>query len=127
MLKGSLSRTPHKGQTMDFDIFDRQLRKAYNQAHSAFTLDECKTVFTEYFNEHQSYTGSEHPPLKTDKVIEIINQIDGGGMFEPGDYSLMINSYFNTDFRNCDRNICHFFSGKVREMRYFEAILTNRG
>ena len=78
---------------MDFDIFEKQLKKAYIQAHSSFTLEECRDVFSEYFKAYQAYTGSEHPPLKTSKVIEIIDCIDGGGMFEPGDYSIMIYSY----------------------------------
>ena len=108
---------------MDFDIFEKQLQKAYVQTHSSFTLEECLAVFKEFFKAYQVYTGNEHPPLKTSKVIELISSIDGGGMFEPDDYSLMINSYFNTVFRSCDRNICHFFSGNIRLLRYYDTIL----
>lgn len=108
---------------MDFDIFKKQLRKAYNQCLSSFTLEECFDIFTEYFKAYKVYTGNEHAPLKTEMLVDLISRLDGDGLFRPSDYSLMIKCYFNTFFRSCDRNICHFLSGKIRELRFYEVCL----
>ena len=115
---------------MDIGIFEKQLCKAYSQSKSAFTLEECRDVFTEYFKAYRAYTGKEHPPLKTDLLVKMLNDIDGRSLvksddrlcsFEPEVYPGLIEQYFDTHFENCDRNICHFFSGKIRALRYFES------
>ena len=105
---------------MDFKIFEKQLIKTYSLSDCKFALDDCKMIFLEYFKEYQVFTGKEHPPLRTSKLIELLNVIDGDGLFEPTDYPYLIESYFNTAFKGCDYNICHFFSGRVRELRFFE-------
>ena len=42
------------------------------------------------------------------------------GLIEPFNYKEMIDNYFYTHYPNCDRNICHFFSGKIRELKFYE-------
>ena len=45
---------------------------------------------------------------------------DRGGSLEPlapEDYLDLIDLHFKTRYRNCDYNINHFFSGRIREMR----------
>lgn len=60
--------------------------------------------------------------MRTSKLIELLNNIDGGGLFEPTDYPYLIEAYFKTSFKDCDYNICHFFSGRIRELRFFETL-----
>ena len=105
---------------MNTIIFEKQLHNAFIRSSCPFTEEECKKIFLEYFKEFQVFTGKEHPPLRTSKIIELLNCIDGGGLFEAYCYPDMIDSYFMTDFPNCDRNIIHFFSGRVRELRFYE-------
>lgn len=39
----------------------------------------------------------------------------------PDAYYAMIDQHFATKYKNCDYNINHFFSGKVRELRFYES------
>ena len=40
---------------------------------------------------------------------------------EPDAYPLLIQLHFKTSYRRCDYNINHFFSGRIRELRLYEA------
>lgn len=107
----------------DYEIFERQLLKAYNTLpHCAFTFEECRAVFNYYFQIYTECTGREHPPIKSEKLVEFLGNIELDGLLEPIDYRYIINRYFETPFRNCDRNICHFFSGRIRELRFYETL-----
>ena len=39
---------------------------------------------------------------------------------DPDCYEDMIDKHFRTRYRNCDYNINHFFSGRIRELRFYE-------
>lgn len=106
---------------MNYSIFERQLHKAYNESNCQFSFDECFTVFKMFFETYKSYTGHDHPPLRTLRLIELLNSIDNDGLFDAECYPILIESYFSTYFPNSDRNVCHFFSGKVRELRFYES------
>lgn len=108
---------------MNYDIFSIQLRNAYYESDCRFSVDECFTVFKEFFERYKEKTGHEHPPLRTPKLIQLLNIIDGEGLFDADTYTTLIEGYFSTHFKNCDYNICHFFGGKVRELRYYELLL----
>lgn len=107
------------GDTMDVKIFQRQLTKAYKQSHCTFSLQEAADVFEIYFECYKLYMGREHPHLRTSKLTELLNGIDDNGLFEAEDYNYLIPQYFKTRF-DCDRNICHFFGGNIRELRFYE-------
>ena len=108
---------------MNYSIFERQLHKAHEESNCIFTYEECSSIFEEYFKSYKKYTGKDHPPLRTSKLVEILNIVDYNGLFDAECYPILIQSYFSTYFPNSDRNICHFFSGRVREMRFFELLL----
>lgn len=108
------------GDTMDLKIFQRQLIKAYNASQCVFSLKECFDIFKFYFECYKLYMGREHPHLRTSKLTELLNDLDGNGFFESEDYPYLIEQYFVTPF-NCDRNIVHFFSGDIRTLRFYEA------
>lgn len=38
----------------------------------------------------------------------------------PSVYPYIIQLHFKTKYRNCDYNINHFFSGRIRELRCYE-------
>lgn len=107
---------------MNLDIFRKQLIKAYNQAQCNYCIEDVFYIFVTYFEYYSAYTKHTHPPIKTGYVIKIIDSMSICGDIElnPETYPLLIECYFQTAFKNCDRNICHFFSGKIRELRYYE-------
>jgi hypothetical protein len=107
---------------MNLDIFRKQLIKAYNQAQCNYCIEDVFYICVTYFEYYAAYMKHTHPPIKTDRLIEIIDSMSicGDIDLDAEVYSLLIERYFQTDFKNCDRNICHFFSGKIRELRYYE-------
>ena len=62
---------------MDIVIFKRQLQKAYNQASCSFSIKECWDIFLYYFSAYREYMGRDHPPIKTDRLVEILESISG--------------------------------------------------
>ena len=40
--------------------------------------------------------------------------------FEYEEYAPIIEQHFKTQYYNCDYNINHFFSGKIRALRFYE-------
>lgn len=105
---------------MDLVIFKRQLKKAYSESYCSYSFDDCLQIFEYYFNVYEYMTGHSHPPIKTVKLIELLSDMSCDGLIEPFNYKEMIDNYFYTHYPNCDRNICHFFSGKIRELKFYE-------
>lgn len=35
-------------------------------------------------------------------------------------YLILIDQHFQTEYQNCDYRINHFFSGSIRELRFYE-------
>lgn len=99
---------------------ENTLINAYNKSLCIFTYQEVRLIFQMYLGCYESVMRHSHPPVKTEKLIEILNDIDYDGMFDPYVYGDLIERYFLTDYPNCDRNICHFFSGKIRELKFYE-------
>ena len=74
---------------------------------------------------------SKHPPIKASQIVRIcqdmpyISRECSGGRYadiEPEDYPVLIDKYFATRYRGCDRNINHFFSGRIRELKFYEEL-----
>lgn len=114
---------------LDFQRFSRIAASAYNQGNP-YTLDQCLEVFRCYFQTYEEYIGRPHPPIRREQIARIMREIpwvaaeDRGSYFadiEPEIYRLIIDLHFKTKYRNCDYNINHFFSGKIRELRLHEA------
>lgn len=117
--------------TFDFEKFRRAATAAYEEADTSYTLEEALSVFTYFFHAYEAARGEPHPPIKKQQIIRImeampyINQQDrGNGLvdIEAEDYPALIDAYFNTDFPNCNYRINHFFSGRIRELRYYEEL-----
>ena len=94
-----------------------------------YTLDEALGVFRYYFEQYEVYTGAPHPPIRAVQIERIIREmpyIDETDKahstmdIDPDCYEDMIDRHFRTRYRNCDYNINHFFSGRIRELRFYE-------
>ena len=82
-------------------------------------------MFAHYFERYEAECGQPHPILKAEqiqRIIEIMPYIDSEEWGVNADaYPAMIDKHFQTEYRNCDYNINHFFSGDIRALRFFEA------
>ena len=112
----------------DFETFSRLVGRVYEEVRS-YRLDDVLEVFRCYFQEYEDATGRPHPNIRLDQIRRMIQlmpyvSIDSiGGYFadiDPEDYRYIIHQHFKTKYRNCDYNINHFFSGRIRELRYLE-------
>jgi len=87
-------------------------------------------VFQIYFRYYEQATGEKHPYLKSETVRSIVSKIpylyddekELTGYLETEDYKVMIEQHFNTPYKNCDYNIAHFFSGDIRQNRFYETL-----
>lgn len=110
----------------DFDKFRRILASVYPE--SAYSLEEALSVFRYYFERYEEYTGRVHPPIRAKQIIRIVEVMpwaDGEGRNIDTDsscYPVLIDKHFRTNYRNCDYNINHFFSGHIRELRFYEEL-----
>lgn len=114
----------------DFDKFSMVAASVYPQS-SPYSLEEALSVFQYYFQRYEDFTGHPHPPIKAIQIARIcrdmpyLSQEDRGDNTEdisPEVYPLMIEKHFTVKYRHCDYNINHFFSGRVRELRFFEVV-----
>ena len=106
----------------DFDKFSMITASVYPQS-SPYSPEEALSVFHYYFQKYEDFTGHPHPPIKAAQIkrlCECMPFLDregiGGSIADvvPDCYPVLIDKYFATKFRNCDRNIHHFLSGRVR-------------
>lgn len=113
----------------DFEKFSDITASVY--PGGAYSLEDALSVFQYYFKKYEEHTGRPHPPIKASQIVRIcqdmpyISQACSGGRYadiEPEDYPTLIDKYFATKYRNCDRNINHFFSGRIRELKFYEEL-----
>lgn len=123
----------------DFEKFSRTATNIYN-SDCLYSLEECLSVFRCYFETYEAFTGRIHPPIKASQIFKIIQDMpffDPKSAREyvsfmkaagrepapdifPSIYPYIIQLHFKTKYRNCDYNINHFFSGRIRELRCHE-------
>lgn len=115
----------------DFDHFTNIAVRAYSDEEEEYSIEQALEVFRYYFDKYEEYTGKPHPPIRRNQIKKILREMpcvfleNRGGTYEevsPEEYRAMIDQHFKTEYRNCDYNINHFFSGRIRENRYFEAL-----
>ena len=118
---------------MEFDIatFDAILYGVMNTAAMASSLYSARTthdVFRYYFEKYEKYMHNPHPRIRREQIARIARDMPylwmdgdhGYGWIDPDEYPPIIDLHFVTNYRDCDYNINHFFSGKIREMRFYE-------
>lgn len=117
---------------MDFERFEGIVRKQWailnkNVEVLPYTVGDYLGVFRCFFDTYEECRGEPHPPLKAEQVRRIMLRmpfiIFAGECYDigPGDYTeALIPAYFNTEYRACNYRINHFFSGRVREMKFYE-------
>lgn len=114
----------------NFQTFSAFVMKAYKElGESPYTLDEVLSVFQYYFEQYEEYMGEPHPYLKMWQIKHIIQTMPymdkdfASGACSDLDadcYPAMIDQHFQTEYKDCDYRINHFFSGCIRELRFYE-------
>ena len=100
----------------DFDRFSKIAASVY--ADSPYSLAEVLEVFRHYFEQIRA--------VQIERIIREMPYIDETDKanstmdIDPDCYEDMIDKHFRTQYRNCDYNINHFFSGRIRVLRFYE-------
>ena len=118
----------------DFDRFAISVKLAYRRCSgSAYSLEEVRQVFRYYFETYEMIFDTAHPVISIAQIARIIDRmpfvLDGEyesrsmSDISPEDYEVIIDQHFATRYkRGCDYNINHFFSGQIRDLRYYEVL-----
>lgn len=87
-------------------------------------------MFKYYFCYYEQRFREPHPNIRMDQIRRIIHIMpyfreEESRLYTCGTiafeiYEYIINRHFRTNYRNCDYNINHFFSGRIRELRWHE-------
>lgn len=114
----------------DFDKFKRIAASVYPRK-AVYPFEDAMSVFRYFFEKYEEVTGEPHPPIRASQIVRIcqdmpyIDQQSKGGSYadiDPDAYPELIDKYFQTPFRNCNYRINHFFSGRIRELRFYEEL-----
>ena len=114
----------------DFERITISAKLAYRRCgEGAYSLEEVLHVFRYYFETYELIFDEAHPAIRIAQIARIIDCMpfifDGGKMIDisPDEYETIIDQHFNTKYMaGCDYNINHFFSGDIRENRYYETL-----
>lgn len=113
---------------MSFEQFKKLCSWIYKTVDTAhFSIEDCVTVFSLYFDAYRAFTGEGHPIPSYKQIAAIMEKMPFADEerripLEVEQYEVLIPAYFLIDFPNCDYNISHFFAGKIRENRYYETL-----
>lgn len=105
----------------DFDIFSELVEDVYFEFDDhPYTLQEVLSVFRHFFDRFYEYIGN-HPPVRKEHIrifVEVMpwpsEYLGGCDVIDPEEYPAIIDEYFESDFKDCNYRIHHFFSGKIR-------------
>ena len=108
----------------DFERFKPRIKLAYrNCTNCPYSIEEVTEVIAYYFDTYEYIFDNPHPVISLQQLTDIIRKMPevNGLYIEPENYPPMIDQHFATDYGGCDYNINHFFSGLIRENRFYEA------
>lgn len=115
----------------DFENFTTRVKLAYRRVgHCAYSLEDVLGVFRYYFETFEYLLEEVHPMISIDQIERIIDKMPyligeeerNSSIFDiaPEQYKTIIEQHFITNYRRCDYNINHFFSGRIRDLRFYE-------
>lgn len=107
----------------DFDTFRKIVEQCYEPG--PYSLGEVLVVFKYYFYHYEKKFGKAHPHIRMEQIRRIAQKMPYLDEERENEvfscvYQYIIDRHFSTRYTRCDYNINHFFSGKIRELRYHE-------
>ena len=114
-------------------LFRSMVTKEYNKIENpVYPLESVLYVFEYYFYVYENTFRHEHPNIRAEQINSIIRampELDDNGAspidgteLDPDTYETLINKHFQTQYRGCNYNINHFFSGSIRTNRFYEEL-----
>lgn len=123
-LKGISSKQVVK-TPFDPSILEKQIIKSCR----TYDILDCSPyidIIRYYYSVYEKTFGKEHPGLSTKAMDSVIDSflcssdnLDGLE-YDPDAYYATIDRHFQTQYQDCDYNICHFMSEEVRNNRFYE-------
>ena len=120
---------------MDFNIVKRQIMSEYLKQHGSYCNSEewsvraCINVFRYYYERYREVFRKDHPHISSDTVSWILEALpvarseDGDELYlSPDEYPQLIDAHFETKYSRCNYSIAHFMTGKIRFLKYYEAV-----
>lgn len=109
--------------TFDWSILEKQIIKSCNKLkitdYGAY-LDIIKYYYKSYMDTFHE----EHQRLSAKAMDSVVRAITFGTDvikdIDIGIYHNMIDKHFQTQYSDCDYNICHFMTQGVRNNRFYE-------
>ena len=126
-LKGAELKQLHTATKTPFDpsILEKQIVKSC-KTHGVQDFRPFADIISYYYSTYKRTFGKEHPRLSAkamDSIISaLLNSSDNldGLEYDPDAYYAMIDKHFQTQYQDCDYNICHFMSEGIRNNRFYE-------
>lgn len=101
----------------NFNAFETRVRNLLRDEDSEIVAEKIE-IFRVYFEAYESYRNERHPWISDSQILRIAETMFKDYDFET--YFDLIDKHFNTNYRDCDFNINHFFSGQIREFRLYD-------
>ena len=126
-LKGAELKQSRTATTSPFNpsILEKQIMKSC-KAHGVQDFRPFADIISYYYGAYKRTFGQEHPRLSARAMDSVINSFLSssdnldGLEYDPAAYHAMIDRHFQTQYQDCDYNICHFMSEEVRNNRFYE-------
>ncbi len=120
-------KQPHTVTKAPFNpsIPEKQIMKSC-KAHGVLDLHPFVDIIGYYYSAYKRTFGKEHPRLSARAMDSVIRAFLSSSdkpddlEYDPEAYHAMIDRHFQTQYHNCDYNICHFMSKEVRNNRFYE-------
>ena len=109
----------------DPSILEKQIIKSC-QAYGVQNCSPYIDIIKYYYSVYEKTFGKEHPRLSAKAMDSVISSFLSssdkleGLEYDPDAYYSMIDRHFQTQYQDCDYNICHFMSEEVRKKRFYE-------
>lgn len=123
VLKGATLKRSTAPAPFNNSILEKQIIKACHKNditdHSPYVkiIEYYYAAYNKAFNE-------EHPRLSESAMNTVVSALSSGtDLVQEADFDMyhdMIDKHFQTQYKDCDYNICHFMSDGIRDNRFYE-------
>lgn len=128
-IKGNCSEKTNNSTDFSFEILDKQILKSFKKfgLQGSEVLNNIIRIFHYYCSVYYDCMGDYHPIISNKSIDKIIELYAFGtdlvcGCDDSDVYEVLIDKHFETEYKNCDYNICHFMSEEILNHRYYETL-----
>ncbi len=93
--------------------------------HEIENCSDYIQIIEYYYSVYMAVFRKEHPRISSAAMDSVIEALQcGSDLVDDTDletYKALIDKHFQTQYDNCDYNICHFMTEGIRNKRFYEA------